>query len=42
MELLKKSEHKANIQIPHFPESAMHPSYEDIKKHQQDVNLLKY
>lgn len=43
MELLKKSQNKANIQIPHIPEWAMHLSYEEIKKYKKcDVNLLKY
>jgi hypothetical protein len=43
MELLRKSQHKANIQMPHIPEWAMHASYEEIKKYKQrDVNLLKY
>jgi len=43
MKFLKKGQHKANIQIIHILESAMHTSYEEIKKYKQlDVNLLKY
>jgi len=43
MELLKKGQHEANIQIPHILEWAMHPSYEEIKKYKQlDINVFKY
>jgi hypothetical protein len=33
MELLKKSQHKANIQISHTPEWAIHPISEEIKEY---------